>query len=179
MSAAAEFERTRIAERMTEGRKAKRARGGRIGSVPFGYRAEGKGKASMLVEDEREQLVVARIVELNKAPSPAKLTAWQRRCDRASKKGDPAPKRPKPLSTRLIALKLAAEGHVSRSGKPFAHMQIQRILVHLREKEKGGGGSIEPAQREAKNACGARINKLCRSRRSLDFWRYLLYILFD
>jgi hypothetical protein len=34
-------------------------------------------------------------------------------------------------------LKLAAEGHVSRSGKPFQHMQIQRILVHLREKEKG------------------------------------------
>ncbi len=52
----AEFERHRIMERTTAGRRSKRAGGGHIGGqAPFGYRVEGAGKEAILVEDSAQQ----------------------------------------------------------------------------------------------------------------------------
>jgi DNA invertase Pin-like site-specific DNA recombinase len=52
----AEFERTRIKERLEEGRQGKAAKGGHIGgTAPFGYRVEGAGKAAVLVPVPAEQ----------------------------------------------------------------------------------------------------------------------------
>src|ERR1700749_745390 len=48
LAAMAEWERDRIAERVADGRTAKKARGGFIGGTPFGYVKTGQGKASML-----------------------------------------------------------------------------------------------------------------------------------
>jgi putative DNA-invertase from lambdoid prophage Rac len=52
----AEFERTRIKERLEDGRQGKAAKGGHIGgTAPFGYRVEGTGKAAVLVPVPAEQ----------------------------------------------------------------------------------------------------------------------------
>src|SRR5262249_18329694 len=51
----AEFERNRIAERMDEGRNAKRERGGFIGGEPpFGFSRIGNGRDAVVVENEKE-----------------------------------------------------------------------------------------------------------------------------
>jgi putative DNA-invertase from lambdoid prophage Rac len=56
LAAIAEFERTRVLERMNEGRAGKAKRGGHIGGdAPYGYRVEGAGKAARLVEDHRAE----------------------------------------------------------------------------------------------------------------------------
>jgi DNA invertase Pin-like site-specific DNA recombinase len=61
----AEFERERILERTTEGRRAKAARGGHIGgTAPFGYQVLGIGKEAKLVEVEEQQAALATIREL-------------------------------------------------------------------------------------------------------------------
>lgn len=49
LAAMAEWERDRIAERVAEGRKAKLARGGALGTAPLGYTKVGRGKDAMLV----------------------------------------------------------------------------------------------------------------------------------
>jgi DNA invertase Pin-like site-specific DNA recombinase len=52
----AEFERSRIKERVADGRQGKVAKGGHIGgTAPFGYRVEGTGKAAVLVPVPAEQ----------------------------------------------------------------------------------------------------------------------------
>jgi DNA invertase Pin-like site-specific DNA recombinase len=52
----AEFERSRIKERVADGRQGKAAKGGHIGgTAPFGYRVEGTGKAAVLVPVPAEQ----------------------------------------------------------------------------------------------------------------------------
>jgi DNA invertase Pin-like site-specific DNA recombinase len=52
----AEFERSRIKERVADGRQGKAAKGGHIGgTAPFGYRVEGAGKAAILVPVPAEQ----------------------------------------------------------------------------------------------------------------------------
>lgn len=59
----AEFERERIAERLTDGRHAKRAAGGHIGGyAPFGYRKVGAGRAAVLepVPEQQEALATMR-----------------------------------------------------------------------------------------------------------------------
>lgn len=98
LSAFAEFERTRIAERMHDGREAKRRNGGCIGQVPYGYRKVGSGKTAKLEQDPIEQAVIATV--------------------RAS--GDVPPS--------AIVRKLTAGGYHSRSGQPFQVVQIQRML---------------------------------------------------
>jgi putative DNA-invertase from lambdoid prophage Rac len=99
ISAFAEFERTRIAERMHDGREAKRRNGGCIGQVPYGYRKVGSGKTSVLEEDPNEQAVIAKAKALSKDHG---------------------------LYT--IAKKITKAGHLSRAGRPFREMQIQRML---------------------------------------------------
>ena len=55
----AEFERSRIRERLAEGQKAKKAKGGHIGGQrPFGYHVEGVGKNASLVPVPEEQAAI-------------------------------------------------------------------------------------------------------------------------
>ena len=70
LSAFAEFERARIEERTTDGRKAKRAQNGHLGGQPpYGYRKVGDGKAATLQINPDEQVVIERVVALkHKAP---------------------------------------------------------------------------------------------------------------
>ena len=58
----AEFERNRIRERLEEGRKGKRAKGGHIGGQrPFGFDVVGSGREATLVPHPGEQKVIERI----------------------------------------------------------------------------------------------------------------------
>lgn len=62
LAAIAEMERFTIRERVRNGMNAKASFGGYTGGrVPFGYRVEGQGKDSVLVEDEEEQAVITVI----------------------------------------------------------------------------------------------------------------------
>jgi len=108
LSAFAEFERTRIAERMDDGRRAKALKQGCLGAVPYGWRKQGSGKESLLVEDADEQAVIARV--------------------RAMRETGRQGGERKPYG---IAQKLTADGIMTRSGKPFRVPQIQRILERV------------------------------------------------
>jgi len=68
LAALAEMERERIAERMRDGRAAKRSRGGHTGgNPPFGYRAEGAGRQAVLVPVPVEQEALATAREAREA----------------------------------------------------------------------------------------------------------------
>jgi DNA invertase Pin-like site-specific DNA recombinase len=68
LASMAEWERERIAERVADGRRAKKAKGGHIGgSVPFGFRKVGAGKAAALEPDPGQQLAIATIREAHRA----------------------------------------------------------------------------------------------------------------
>src|SRR5215510_4711297 len=55
LSAAAEFERSRLRERLTDSLEARRCAGKPLGSnAPFGFRREGKGREARLVVEPRE-----------------------------------------------------------------------------------------------------------------------------
>lgn len=61
LSMVAEFERGLIRERMADGRKAKKAKGGHIGgTAPFGFEKVGEGKAAMLKADPVQQETIAK-----------------------------------------------------------------------------------------------------------------------
>lgn len=101
----AAWERAVIRERTTAALAVKRARGERVGTVPFGFALGSDGV--QLVPDAAEQAVIARVLEL-----------------RASG-----------LSEREIVRALAAEGLGGRSSgadgsrKPLAQPQVHRILA--------------------------------------------------
>lgn len=102
----AEFERERIAERMVDGKRAKKEKGGHIaGSAPFGWSVIGVGRESKLEPIEHEQAVLKRIVELKQAQGTRKRHVISR-----------------------IRKQLEAEGLRARTGKPFQTIQIERIL---------------------------------------------------
>lgn len=62
LAAVAEMERTRIRDRVKEGRQAKKARGGHMGGVaPFGWRVVGSGKAAVLEEVPSQQAALVTI----------------------------------------------------------------------------------------------------------------------
>lgn len=98
LAAVAEMERGRIKERTAEGRKAKKARGGAVGEVPFGFRKVGEGRSAVLEPDEKELAAAARMKVLVRT-----------------------------ASLREIGRTLAAEGFVSRAGTPYSPMAISRI----------------------------------------------------
>ena len=101
LTAFAEFEKTRIAERMAEGRKGKKARGGyACGAVPYGFDVVGQGREAMLVKNEREQAMVSRAITLRAGG----------------------------LTLRRVADELSDEGYLSRSGKVFLPEQVKQIL---------------------------------------------------
>lgn len=95
---AAQYEHGLIRARTCAALAAKRARGERIGSVPFGFALDADG--ARLVADEREQATIARA---------RKLRSYG-------------------LSLRAVAARLAAEGHVSRTKRRFLAEQIARML---------------------------------------------------
>jgi putative DNA-invertase from lambdoid prophage Rac len=101
LAAIAEFERTRIAERMDEGRKGKKAKGGHIGGHdPYGYRVAGSGRDAKLVPVDAEQEVIARARELRGGN----------------------------LSLRKISNQLVSDGYLNRQGGPFTAVQIERMV---------------------------------------------------
>ena len=98
LSAFADLERSRIAERMKDGKRAKKARGGCIGEVPFGYRKVGEGRHAMLEPNEKEQQMLRELVELK----------GYHLCD--------------------IWREINARGWRTRRGKPFDKKSIWRLL---------------------------------------------------
>jgi DNA invertase Pin-like site-specific DNA recombinase len=100
MAMVAEFERERIAERMTDGRRGKLARNGHIGgSAPYGYRVIGKGREAR-VEPDREELDVARMI---------------------ARMG-------KNWGMRFVLQNLKEMGVKTRTGKDFQFVQVRRIV---------------------------------------------------
>jgi DNA invertase Pin-like site-specific DNA recombinase len=101
LAAIAEFERSRIAERMNDGRKGKKAKGGHIGGLaPYGFVKIGNGREARLepVAHERAAIELAK-----------KLRATG-------------------LPLRSVAARLAAEGFLDRTGKPFRAGTLDRVL---------------------------------------------------
>lgn len=99
MALVAQFERERIAERISEGKAAKKARGGCIGAIPFGFRKEGHGSKSMLVPDEKEQEHIRFATSRRLGLHPL----------------------------RKISEEMAGQGMIGRDGKPYNVMAIQRM----------------------------------------------------
>ena len=95
---AAQYELALIAARTRAALAAKRARGERVGSVPFGFALDTDGVR--LVHMGHEQAAIARARVL-------------RACG---------------LTLRAIAAQLAAEGHVSRRRRRFLAEQVARML---------------------------------------------------
>ena len=98
LAAAAEMERSLIAERCNSGRKARQAAGQRIGEVPFGWDLFLDRKT--LVANEKEQESIRLIVSLHKSGH----------------------------SLRSIAVELEKKGIQSKKGGRWTHKQIKSIL---------------------------------------------------
>src|SRR5262245_47663269 len=64
LAAVASMERERIAERVSEGRRAKKAKGGAIAHAPFGYRKVGERADARIEIDPKEQEVIAFVKAL-------------------------------------------------------------------------------------------------------------------
>ena len=92
-----EFERDQISERTKSALQHKKAQGGCVGTVNFGYCLAADGNA--LVEDDNEQKIIAAIRDYREAG----------------------------LSLRTIVSRLDEQGYRSRSGKPFQLTQVARI----------------------------------------------------
>ena len=98
----AQFERERIRERITDGKRAKRARGGHVGGpVPLGYRKIGEGAKAILVKNELE----------------AEHAAAARYHFNHLKRGP-----------TYIAQLLAEEGMLARDGKPYRRQAVWRMI---------------------------------------------------
>ena len=104
-AAFAELERSTIAERMSSGKAAKKAKGGHTGGeAAYGLRIIGHGRDTKIEVDEREQEIVALVTRLRK-------------------RGE---------STRRIQFRLNKDGFKTRTGKEFQHIQIKRIIDRAR-----------------------------------------------
>jgi DNA invertase Pin-like site-specific DNA recombinase len=99
---AAQYEHRLIRARTSAALAAKRARGERVGSIPFGFTVAYDGLHLVVAGDE--QATVERAREL----------------------------RGRRLSLRATAVRLAAEGHLSRKGRPFFAAQVARMLAGVR-----------------------------------------------
>lgn len=98
LDAAAAYERALIRARTKAALQAKKARGERVGTVPYGYRLVHDGV--YIIRDPDEQDVIARAKTL-------------------SAEG---------LSVRAVAARLAEEGVVGRTGRPLSHTQVHRVV---------------------------------------------------
>jgi DNA invertase Pin-like site-specific DNA recombinase len=92
-------ERRLIKQRTRAALAVKRARGERVGAVPYGYKVAADGVH--LEPEPKEQRVIARARELNVDG----------------------------VSFAKIAARLTAEGYASRAGTPFLPMSVRRMCV--------------------------------------------------
>jgi DNA invertase Pin-like site-specific DNA recombinase len=99
LAAVADMERIRIKERTAEGRKAAKAKGRAVGTVPFGYRKI--GQTSELEPNDKE------------LEAAAKMRAMYQ-CG---------------LALPAISVGLEIDGFVSRSGKRYTPMAIRRVVM--------------------------------------------------
>lgn len=100
LSAFAEFERGRIAERMRDGRNAKKERNGHLGgSAPYGFRVVGEGREAKLeqIPEEIETLKVVASMKQKRGPA-------------------------------TIRRSLIHRNMLDRTGKPFSFKQIRRLM---------------------------------------------------
>jgi DNA invertase Pin-like site-specific DNA recombinase len=105
LSAAAQFERSRLRERLADSLEARRRAGKPLsGNAPFGFRREGKGREARLVEEPREQAILELIRNLYQAGH----------------------------SYATIAREVARRGHRNRRGKVMSGWQIQERLIKER-----------------------------------------------
>jgi putative DNA-invertase from lambdoid prophage Rac len=102
LAAVADMERVRIKERTAEGRKAKKAKGGAVGEVPFGYTKVGEGRTAVLIPNEKELRALAMARELFQAK--------------------------KRLGYRQIGAMMAGDGLVSRTGNPYTPWRIRQMV---------------------------------------------------
>jgi putative DNA-invertase from lambdoid prophage Rac len=105
LAAVADMERIRIKERTTEGRKAKKAKGGPVGNVPFGFKKVGEGRAAVLEIDKNETKVAARMRQL--------FELGRGYAD--------------------ISMDLYGEGMLSRAGTAFTPMAVRRVVLEARQ----------------------------------------------
>jgi DNA invertase Pin-like site-specific DNA recombinase len=97
MAAAAEFDKGRLLERMADGKRGKKARGGSLGGLPrWGTRVKGRGRAAKVVADEAEQKVLDFVRQANG-------------------------------SLRGIARQLIERGITTRRGTPLSASQVMRM----------------------------------------------------
>lgn len=100
IGAFAQFEKARISERLSGGRKQKAKTGGYAGGkAPIGYVSQRGNK--VLTVDNKKADTVRRVLELSRKRS---------------------------LSLDDIAEVLNSEGHTTAQGKPFHRMQVKRII---------------------------------------------------
>jgi len=105
LAAVADMERIRIKERTAEGRKAKKAKGGPVGTVPFGYRKVGVGHESVLEIDQREMEAARLMRDLYQG---------------GAKIAD-------------ISSSLAVNGYLSRAGKPYDRRSVRNVVTEARQ----------------------------------------------
>lgn len=105
LSVVAEFERDRIAERMNDGRQARKAQGMRIsGHAPYGFRFEGEKPNTRLVPVEAEIEVLREAKALWPKANPAVVTDM-----------------------------LNEKGYRDRAGSPFRIVQVKRLVERAKE----------------------------------------------
>lgn len=95
----AEFERDQISERTASAMQFKKAKGERVGSVPYGHFLDGDN--TTLVEHPAEQAVIRQARELRESG----------------------------LSLRAVAAELDRQGIRARNGQTFQATQIQRMVA--------------------------------------------------
>ena len=101
VAAFAEFERTRINERTSDGKRCKRERGGHLGGQPpYGFKVVGEGRDARLEPNEHEREIIRTAVSL---------------------------RRKFPLGR--ITRELRALGLVDRAGSVFRVVQVKRLLA--------------------------------------------------
>ena len=101
LAAVADMERVRIKERTAEGRKAKKAKGGPVGKVPFGFKKVGEGRSSMLEPDLEERVRDNLMREHYRAG----------------------------LGFTDISRSLAEQGMLSRAGTPYSRSAVRKVVM--------------------------------------------------
>ena len=109
-AAFAELERNIIAERMSTGKAAKKARGGHTGGEPvYGFNIIGHGREARIEINEQEQQVIALVMRLRK-------------------RGE---------SKMSVLRRLRKENIKTRTGREFQMVQVSRIIKHAKEAMRG------------------------------------------
>jgi DNA invertase Pin-like site-specific DNA recombinase len=98
LSVMAQFESDQISERVTFGMQHKKAQGGRVGMIPYGFRLG--DDPDTLIEDAAEQKIIAVIHDYREAG----------------------------LSLRKIVARLDEQGFKARTGQPLQLTQVTRIV---------------------------------------------------